>query len=118
MKTSTRFQSALAVLALVQSAALWAGAAGFDTVMGNAVNMSGQRVPELVVTLDPGRRTLDRASVQGTLASLLGRAGVRPHEVELQSVATAVLQFANDQDRGVYTACFESWCARVALRGG
>lgn len=106
---------ALAALAL--PAAALAGAYGIDTRMGSAQNMDGVTVPSVLITVDKGRRQLDRGQVQGAIARRLSGAGVRPDEIALQSVATAAMQFAQAQDAGRQDMCFETWCATVVVAG-
>ncbi|MCJ2180291.1 hypothetical protein [Novosphingobium album (ex Hu et al. 2023)] len=95
-----------------------AGTYGFEIGLGSAQNMDGATVPEVVLTVDAGRTRLDRAQVQGAVRSQLSHLGVTPHIVEVQTVATAAIQFAAGQDAGSQTMCFERWCASVALSHG
>lgn len=103
------------VLAFAQPAL--AGTQGFQTAMQSGQNMVGAIVPEIVVTVDRGRKILDRARVQQALRNRLSQAGVRPQLIELQSVATAAMTFAAEQDMGNERICYETWCAQVYLGG-
>ncbi|CDO35354.1 MULTISPECIES: hypothetical protein [Novosphingobium] len=105
----------LIALAIAIPTGASAHASGFEITLARAQNMQGAIVPEVVLTVDTGRTRLDRGQLQNSVSSQLSRVGVTPHTVEVQSVATAAIQFAADQDTGLQSFCYERWCARVSL---
>lgn len=100
-------------LAALAIAPVQARGAGYSLQTGEAVNMDGARVPEVVVVIQPGARSLSRNQLQSEIRQQLKRMDVEPHLIALQSVATAAIQFAETQDRGEQSNCYENWCARV-----
>lgn len=106
-----------AAAAMALGTPLSAGGAGYDMRLERAVNLSGAEVPEMVVAIHQGTRRIDRQALQGAMKTRLARAGVRADAIELQSVATAAIEFAEVQDRGLHTICYETWCSRVFVEG-
>ena len=117
-KTIARLALASAAVALATPAPAIAGLGGFSTSLSRVENFEGRVVPEVVIVTDAGRRSLDRRQVESAVTASLRRVRVSPDLIAVQSVATAALQFAEWQDMGVQTMCWETWCARVSVRGG
>ena len=115
--TIARLAFAGAAVALAAPAPTLAGSGGFSTSLSRVENFEGRVVPEVVIVTDAGRRSLDRRQLESAVTSSLRRVRVSPDTIAVQSVATAALQFAEAQDMGVQTMCWESWCARVSVQG-
>ena len=109
---------ALAGAAAALATPTLAASGGFSTSLSRVENFEGRVVPEVVIVTDAGRRSLDRRQVESAVTSSLRRVRVSPDRIAVQSVATAALQFAEWQDMGVQTMCWETWCERVLVRGG
>ena len=116
MKVLIKAAAAACVFATLAPAAT-AGVNGFAMRLSQAHNLDGVSVPQVEVSIDRGRRSLERAHLERTLREQLAKVGVNPDLVELQSVATAAMQLAQAQDLGSQQNCYERWCARVALAG-
>lgn len=110
----------LAALSCLVAASAAPAAAAQDpwltVVLTEAEGAAGYMVPQVNISMPADTGSFLRDEVEEIIVSWAHTADVYPDAVEVQSVATAVLDSAGAAPGSKTNICFETWCAQVFVR--